>query len=428
MRILVALTLVLASCSCDESAGTSSTTQATGAGGAGAGGAGGTGPSMTCAPATTGTGGTAGAGAYVPGQDSTYTQACWAPGCPLLIADEPQKAVPPLEWVTCGTACERIAINWPTIFNQATTAPQVRSDSGGYTIGIAQAWEFDTRSVVFDPSGIPIHVLKIATGDCQTSIPDPQASGLWFAVYTNGAGWRHIFEPWDGLGSSVTSLSVSFAAEGSGEGSDSLLALRGNFGASASVFDRTNGTTSVLAAPDVIGALLPQPLEDKAFTLGIWAYNRTEVWAWSRNEGWAELIDKTPKDVVDVRAANDTLYWIESPARADPDNDPWAPGTLYSSPLTTTAAEVVATPIRNMLAIGPGTTSAIGGGYYAVYSGYDDKVQIVRLSDGYGWIVTPAELQEFRTISHIDEDYLVYRTTSMVVRVPLAELGPPSPP
>jgi hypothetical protein len=88
---------------------------------------------------------------------------------------------------------------------------------------------------------------------------------------------------------------------------------------------------------------------------------------------------------------------------------------------------VVATALRPMPPTGPGPESAIGGGYYALYSAYTNLLYIVRLSDGRQWVM-PIPLDEFgallNNVSYVDDTYVYFKTGTNIFRQRLDALGP----
>lgn len=261
------------------------------------------------------------------------------------------------------------------------------------------------------------------------SVPAPSAEGAWVGVWGGEKIFRYTHEAWSSLGSSEAALPIDFGSEMSEPGNE-LLALRRDLSLGAAIFDRTTGKTATIEDPAVAGADLPQPLEDAAMVTVYPSYNRPEGWVWTRARGKFEpLVNRKPSDVADLKSDGATLVWLETPERNPPDTGEWGPATLYTSPYTTLAAEVVPTARRsNIPTTGPGPTSAAGDGYYAVYSFDADIITIVRLTDGYAWSLTPMEPMAVFTVAYIDSDYLFYWTQRNVYRIRLDSLGPPSPP
>lgn len=214
------------------------------------------------------------------------------------------------------------------------------------------------------------------------------------------------------------------------EPSNDLIALRRDLSLGAAIFDRTTGKTASIEDPAVAGADLPQPLDDAAVVTVYPTYNRPGGWVWTRASGaFKPLVERKPDDVPDIKTDGTTLIWLETPERNPPDTGDWGPATLYKSPHATDAAAVVPTLLRaNIPTTGPGPTSAIGGGHYAVYSYDADVITLVRLSDGYAWTITPMEPLAVFTVAYVDEDYLFYWTQRNVYRIRIDQLGPPSPP
>lgn len=384
-------------------------------------------------------GGAASGGASAGGGSSSagWVSVDWYPGnCKIERATDPPSVQPPLEWEPCpGSAagCERIAVNFPTDKEINASEPIVLTWGDDYRISMMQSWEgAEKRMVVFDTDGVPLVALR--TTNCIGAAPRPTDDGVWLGAVLDRVAF--VFEPWDALGESQEPLPFSLPSYEQ-SASTSLLTLEGNGGIQLGVFDRTTGATDVLADVIIYG-WLPRPAGDGAVLLAVAEFGEVEAWGWSRGAGFAPLLNASPNDVVDIQSDGETLAWIQTATAPEPNDNP--PGVLFTSPHTTTTDGLLPTQRYDMPPVeihngefgevGRGPRSAIGGGYYAIYSSFVDEIHVLRFADDRRWIFRhPRDpgVGDLTDITFIDDVYIYYKTEGFGFRQRLDELGDGEP-
>lgn len=365
------------------------------------------------------------------GGDAEWTVVPWWAGpCAFEYAKKPERGFPVLAWTACPAneaGCERFDKTWPQQGPSGLSSPSVRlAGPGQYelTVGVSYP-EFEKRIPFFSGTGVPIAVYRTPPNSLCTNVqPGLADDGHWVGQQDVGHPSVYAFQP-NGLDPTAAVLSPNVTASQLQRGRGTLLATQRDLGAGIDIFDRT--TLQVHASPvALVGAEIPHLFGDAAVFLGFPAYNKPEAWIWTRAGGtYRKLLDKNPRHVIDVQSDGTTLVWIETPP-ATVDGD-WPAGDLYTSPHTSDAAAVVPTARRALPKIPLGAPSAIGGGHYAVYSAYTNRIYVIRLSDARQWTV-PVPVDEWQSllndVTYVDDDVLFYKTGTNVYKQRLDVLGP----
>lgn len=365
------------------------------------------------------------------GGDAEWTRAPWWTGtCAFEYAAKPENAFPKLEWEACpgnGAGCERMKRNWPSAGAAGIGPPSIRATGLGYEFGLILIYpELEQRLVYVDESGVAMAAYHVPVGsECQALHPSLSSAGHWTGAQELGtnAVSKYVFQPRGEAPSEAVAAPTTVLSQIQ-LGADELFAIQYDFAAGLEIFDRK--TQSV--HPTLTTTSMPSFTDDAAFML---AYPGTEPvgWVWTRMSGtYVSLIDRNPNAVVSLQTDGQGLAWIESPPRVGA--GPWPGGTLHRSPLATTSAGIVSTAVRAMPSVPPGTTSVMGGGYYAVATAAQEYM-VVRLTDGRSWTVD-IPVDEWNAIlndlSFLDSTYVFYKTDTHVYRQRLDVLGPGVPP
>ena len=417
MRAILLACALLAGCS--DTVAPNGTTSSGGGGGIATSG-------PTSASVSTGTGS---------GGEAEWTTVPWWPGpCGFEYAKKPEFGFPALKWVDCFAkepGCQRLDKNWPHDSPSGLASPAVQRESvGAYEIAIAASFpDFEKRTVFFDAEGAPRAVYRsLPNAECLGVQPGLADDGHWTGQQELENPSKFVFQP-DGLPASSATVIETDSLSSYQRSRKQLFSLKRTGGSAIEIYDRVSGQLSVRPAT-LVGAQIPHLVDDAAFFLGLAAFNEPEAWVWSRARGaFEKLIDNPPNHVIDINSDGETLVWLEAPPKQS--RGDWPAGTLYTSPYTTLAANVVATPRRAMAKIPAGAPSAMGSGHYAVYSADTNLMYIVRTSDAYQWTL-PVPVDEWdaplNDVTYIDDEYLFYKTGSNVYRQRLDALGPGEPP
>ncbi len=416
MRALPWLLASVGLVACSDSDGQSTTT---GGGGTGAGAGSSSSSSGSSVSTGTGTGG-----------DAEWSLIEWRLGaCEYEVAAKPEHAFPPLEWEPCPGSpegCERIVRNWPSGTAAGLSNPAVRAADGGHELGIVVVYpELEQRLVYLNPQGQAVAAYRMAPSfGCLLLQPGLAASGHWVGMqHVDGpVPARYAFHDSASGQDAIVPLTVSSQYQ---RGADELFVVQLGFGTGLELYDRS--TSSVHSTPPGVGADIPRLLDDAALFVAYPDFEKPEAWIWTRASGsFTELIDRNPDHVVDVNSDGQTLVWIQTPLKS---GNSWPAGSLYTAPHATTAAAVSGTERRSMPQVVPGASSAMGGGYYAVW-GSSTAFYVVRLSDAQLWTVN-IPMDEWQAllnhVSFIDDTFVFYKTDTHVYRQRLDALGPGSP-
>ncbi len=390
----------------------------------GAGGAASSAVTTTVAASTgTGTGG-----------EAEWTLVPWHSGrCQFEYAKKPEAGFPKLEWTTCPggeMGCERLVRNWPSDTLTGLAAPAIRRSGSGYALAMYVAYpELEKRIVFVDPAGVAVAAYKTVPGTgCLASGPGWSEAGHWIGVQEIALPQpaSYVFQPTGQPAEAAEKVPITWLSNNQ-RGNDELFNVVLDLSKAIHLFDRSTGQLHVSPA-SLLGVDRPRLLDDAALFLAYPGYNKPEAWVWSRAGGYQSLVDRNPNHVVDVNSDGQTLVWIQTPPKADA--DPWPAGTLHTAPYTTVAADVVGTPRRPLPQVEPGWTSAMGAGYYAVFSAEAGLIHVVRVSDAHLWTL-PVPVDEWRAkldeVTYIDDTYLFFKTETTIYRQRLDALGPGSP-
>lgn len=422
--------ITVASCS-DEPAGTGSGATAAGTGGSGATSSAASNAGPVAVSSSASSSATVGSSSGAGGGDPGWRAAPWWPGpCVVEVADHPAEGFPRIEWTTCpgGRAgCEMLLRNWPSLDPAAIADPVVRTVPGGHELGLfVQYPEFEARVPLVAADGMARAVYRTPPQDpCILTRLAPAAGGHWIGAQSIGNGAVYVFQP-DGAPAGEAQVLPFTDITQDQVGSAELFAIELSAAAGVRIFDRATG--SAYTAPGAFPSESPQLTSDAAFFLRYEGLNDTVGWSWSRArgaDGFERLLDGGSGIVADVRGDGTTLVWIETPPY-DGERGVFPPGTLFTSPFTTTSKTVVPSARWALPRTPPQSPAAIGGGYYAVFSEETGAIHLFRLGDARQWTIA-VPLDEFRArlehVTHIDEQYVFFKTDTAVYRQRIDALG-----
>jgi hypothetical protein len=362
--------------------------------------------------------------------EAGWVPVSWKAPCEVQVALHPEFAVPKLSWQPCpgnSPGCEAAIVNWEKgkgpPFAAATTVPW----GDGYRVGAYMNYaNSESRAAVFDTDGSPVAAWRAETS-CQLIVPRVGPANVWFG--TQGATLSaYLVAPYENIASATEVIALT-KQEQDIDSNDTTLSLEGLTGTTISIYDSLGKVETSFGPPPGLGYILAHPVNDSAFMLFFPAFEKPEAWIWNRSTHTTQpLIQPAPEFVLDIRSDGETLVWLQVPAKAELD-PAFPPGWLWTSPFATSKADLKPSKRRSIPSI-PGTTSAVGQGFYAMFGGTADrKIHVYRLSDAQHWaFVPPQELSDIRKVSYVDAKTVWYWTVTGIYRQAIDALGPGDPP
>jgi len=368
--------------------------------------------------------------------DAGWSPVPWVTNCDVQQAGAPERAVPSLEWQSCGAGCSQLTVNWPNDGENALNTPQIYRSESSLRIGmhlIYPSWEW--RKAIYDENMHPIAAWRGPNNRCGGLELQWTARGVCMVLGTPNQTFDAILSLSDVMGP-PTKVFNTPVPHGTASCSDSLLSYQNVI--SGAAFVRVLDSREELPfQPPAREAFGPLVVGEYALMTG-WGGAAGDVldgWVWTRANGTAMLVDPGKTLMFDMRADSSTLVWIQAVA-----NSIYEPATsteIWSSPFSASATQLTPKKLRD----GPSTTvdpdsHRLGGGYYAVLEGVPNdfkpkRVHIYRLSDGHHWVVPPRSGVVFGAVAYVDSEEVwivgVQGDKNFVrtlVRQKLIELGP----
>ncbi|WP_437925104.1 hypothetical protein WMF37_39655 [Sorangium sp. So ce291] len=362
--------------------------------------------------------------------DSTWRATGWLDGCQVEVADDPTKALPPLQWAPCpGSApgCTSLAINWDADFYPRTASPSVVRWGDGYRLGMyIQRWG-ERRTGVYDVDGTPLAAWRTLGENCVPVRPEVGPERVWLGAQRPG-GSVCLVSTYDQLAAARRLLPIDAGNHGL-HATDDTLVLEHLGGGMITVYDRLRDQAEQFGprtgAPELDHM---HPVGDSVLGAAFFEDGAVEAWIWSRRTRAVEPLLRAPSSrvIADVKSDGQTLVWLEAAVPLF-DGGLYGPSTLWTSPFATKAADVVPTRRRAGPIMGY-RISAAGEGFYAVYAIAEEVVHVYRLADAHHWsFTTPPELFAIQDIAHVDAREVWVWVRGGIVRQAISELGPGDP-
>ena len=352
----------------------------------------------------------------------------WDAPCSVEVATNSAAAVPPLIWDPCKDGepgCEQARVDWDKPFGEPFAPLNIVRTGGGYRVGATLFYkDNELRSVIYDESGIPIVAWR--SSECVIVVPMPTPSRAWMGAQAAKSRW--IVEPYENLAKATTVIDLQIQCQDYAA-SDDALGLWGASGNTAIIYDRPSEVTKVLGPDPDLGFYQPFPVGGSALMRHFPEFNRADGWIWNHATSTAAPLIQPGGSisVADIKSDGTTLVWVEGGLPLTPQGT-YAWVNLWTSPFATDKSGVVATKRRSLPALGEISSSA-SDGYYSFYGGLDKMIHIYRLGDAQHWsFKPPVSSLDFREVSYVDKDYVVYQTFANVYRQSMATLGPGDPP
>ncbi|XXY53167.1 hypothetical protein WME91_18735 [Sorangium sp. So ce269] len=366
--------------------------------------------------------------------DSTWRATRWLDGCQIEVADEPTKALPPLQWEPCpggAPGCTSLAINWDSELYPHTASPSVVRWGDGYRVGLyIQRWG-QRRTGVYDADGTPLAAWRNL--DCIPTVPEVGRERVWLGAQRIGPGKlisAYLAPTYDQLATASQLIPVDMPNQGL-QASDDTLVLWVPDGGTVIIYDRLSNKAEQfgqLSGSDAPSLDQMHPVDDIALGAAFFEVDTPEGWIWNRQTHSVEplLRARSSRGIADLKSDGQTLVWLEA-ALPVSEEGLYGPSYLWTSPFATTAADVVPTRRRPGPIIGY-RISAAGEGFYAVYAIAEEVIHVYRLSDAHHWsFTTPPELFAIQDIAHVDSREVWVWVRGGIVRQAISELGPGDP-
>jgi hypothetical protein len=396
-----------------------------GAGG-GASGTGGVGP----------TGGSAGTGGMEDGGDAGWQAVPWAPADCMYVADDPALAVPELEWTNCGTGCSRLVPNWLSKSGIPLQTAQVYKAGSTLRLGL-HMWVGEPgywRKAIYDENWKPLAVWKRGAALCGANLLQWTPKHVCLSIGTGLEPTLQAFlDP-----TNLSGPPKSFYATESivPLACDEELFVGSSSGGIPYVRDLQSGFETWIQPP--VGRSFDARLAGEHLLLVVEDTSGANVkltgWIWKRPNTLEQLVDPGSEVIYDMRSDGQTLVWVQVSSAA---LGTLAPGTLWTSPFATSAAEVKGTARRATPPMYLAESSKTANqGFYALIEqaseGNDAErhVHVYRLSDARHWAVPQISDVKPSKMIYIDSEEVWYLgatlngAPSTIIRQRLDALGP----
>ncbi|WP_437853354.1 hypothetical protein [Sorangium sp. So ce363] len=365
--------------------------------------------------------------------DSAWRAVSWLDGCQIDVADEPEKALPPLRWEPCSggaPGCTSLAIDWDHDDYPRTASPSVVRWNDGYRVGLYIRRLGERRTGVYETDGKPLAAWRHKT--CIPTVPAVGHERVWLGaqrVSVEAPASAYLVSAYGDLATASQPIPVDMPSHGL-EASDDTLVLSGLDGGTITIYDRNSNQAGVFGlttggdAPS-LGQMFPAG--DSAVGVAFFEVNTPEAWIWNRQTRAAEplLRAPSPRVIADIKSDGQTLVWLEAGPASD--DELYGPSTLWTSPFAAASEALVPKSRRPGPRIGY-RISAAGEGFYAVYAIGENLIHVYRLSDAHHWsFTTPPELSTILDIAYVDAREVWVWVRGGVVRQAISELGPGDP-
>jgi hypothetical protein len=335
--------------------------------------------------------------------------------CSYRVAAEPAQAAPILDWRACPgvEGCRLFEPVGPPGTKLAVTGHVWRRASG-YEVGLVLTHYPMGTSVLYDASGTATWAARSRVSECSPLGPFPGEHGTCL-------GYAHASSGKANYACGATTAperlldAPSVQPAQLGQFSGELLALWGTDG-TATVQDGPGRTTSVLGAPLHVSQA-PRAHGARAFVRGQNEAGDFAGYVWSRGAGFRPLLERSPKQVLDVNGDGTWLTWIEAGKKTS-SGEAFPDAELWRSPFGTTSEGLTPTKVRNLENVPALVFSVSGRGYYALLKDYEG-IDLYRVADGTHWKVKPpAGYVADYVLQWVDDEELAY--TVRAVQRPIA--------
>ncbi len=340
--------------------------------------------------------------------------------------------MPALEWEPCAwkEGCANVKVTWEYVGARPWVMPSVVARGGGFFIGalvpLKQNGEFWPHTVIYDATGKPVMVWRIADPktNCALSAPLLTASRVWVSAsdVDNGLLTRYLVAGYDELLTKDTVLPMTQTKQEMVANDDTLM-FWGLGGNPLIIYDRLSGV-----ATDFGGAAYPsytwgKPLGDSALLRCYFAPEQPNGCIWKRSTNTIKpFIQPGNGEIVPLLATDgQTLVWVQT----SPGNETWPAGWFYTSPFVTEAQNIVPTKRRPSPEMGLSELNAAEG-FMAFSNGASTAIHVYRLSDMHHWSFSAPDVAAYG-IPHIDKGEVWYDAVKTLARQQISALGPGDP-